>query len=142
MGLNRTDVVFKLKTLDEPGYISNLKQSVWVSLIPQGFAEIVVLGVNKFYFAINTNRKKLHKAWKISSVSNIYATAFKYKIKVTLVCWISILTRCIACISMPCDIIDVLDIQMIYIAVKGLIDVTHFLFDVTWNIQYHYLKIF
>ena len=71
MGLNRTDVVFKLKTLDEPGYISNLKQSVWVSLIPQGFAEIVVLGVNKFYFAINTNRKKSWKAWKITNLLNV-----------------------------------------------------------------------
>ena len=45
MGLDGIDVVFKLATLDELDDVSNLNQSFWFWLLPQGFSEIVILDV-------------------------------------------------------------------------------------------------
>ena len=43
MGLDGIDVIFKLETLDELDDVSNLNQSVWAWLIPQGFLGTVIL---------------------------------------------------------------------------------------------------
>ena len=43
MGLDGIDMILKLATLDELDDVSNLKQSIWVWLIPQGFSGTVIL---------------------------------------------------------------------------------------------------
>ena len=55
MGLNGIDAIFKLVTLHVLDDVSNLNQSIWVWLIPQGFSGIVILDVgwsNHMYWDI------------------------------------------------------------------------------------------
>ena len=42
MGLDGIDIIFKLATLDELDDVSNINQSIWIWLIPQGFSRIIL----------------------------------------------------------------------------------------------------
>ena len=43
--MNETDVTFKMAFLDEPDDVSNLQQSIWVTLVQQGFPGIGIVDV-------------------------------------------------------------------------------------------------